>query len=370
MTTEALNAIALSVLFGHRSEQLKQLYLRAGSATEIVDNAADLHAVAPDINERFARIDGDSLSAALNRAHKEAEFMANSGVRALVMGDSDYPVRLSEVCPDAPLVLYWRGNANLNAAHILSVVGTRHSTDYGRQMTERIIADLAAVFPDLIIVSGLAYGTDFNAHRAALDNNIATIGVLAHGLDRIYPSVHRNTATKMLNQGGLLTEYTSGVAPEKYNFLRRNRLVAALSEATIVIESKERGGALTTARLANEYALSVMALPGRAGDEASVGCNRLIAASGAQLVCSALDIVKELGWQPAKSETVSQPTLFDNDLSAEERLVLSHLSDEPHHFSAIVAAASLPVPVVLSVLSELEFRNLARQLPGSKWRRC
>ena len=369
MTTEALNAIALSALFGHRPEQLKQLYLRAGSATEIMNNAADLQAIIPDLNAQFARIDGDSLRIAQEHARKEAEFIESHGVRVLVMNDGGYPVRLREVCPDAPLVLYWHGNADLNSTYMLSIVGTRNSTDYGRQMTERIVADLAVAFPELIIVSGLAYGTDFNAHRAALDNNLATVGVLAHGLDRIYPSAHSNTAKKMLRRGGLISEYRSGVAPERHNFLRRNRIIAALSEATIVVESKVRGGSLTTARLANDYNLAVMAVPGRATDTASAGCNNLIAANGAQLITSTADIVKYLGWQPTEQHSPTLPSLFDNDLSAEERLVFSHLSAEPMHFSAIVAATSLPVPATLSVLSELEFRGLAHQLPGSKWRR-
>lgn len=179
-------------------------------------------------------------------------------------------------CDDAPLALFYRGNADLNTLHIINIVGTRHATPYGQDICTRFLADLSALCPDTLIVSGLAYGIDIHAHRAALQNHFKTIGVLAHGLDRIYPAEHRKTAVSMLEQGGLLTEFTSGTNPDRQNFVKRNRIVAGMSDATVVIESAAKGGALITAELAESYHRDCFAFPGRCNDEYSIGCNNLI----------------------------------------------------------------------------------------------
>lgn len=179
-------------------------------------------------------------------------------------------------CDDAPLALFYRGNADLNTLHIINMVGTRHATPYGQDICTRFLADLSALCPDTLIVSGLAYGIDIHAHRAALQNHFKTIGVLAHGLDRIYPAEHRKTAVSMLEQGGLLTEFTSGTNPDRQNFVKRNRIVAGMSDATVVIESAAKGGALITAELAESYHRDCFAFPGRCNDEYSIGCNNLI----------------------------------------------------------------------------------------------
>lgn len=179
-------------------------------------------------------------------------------------------------CDDAPLALFYRGNADLNTLHIINIVGTRHATPYGQDICTRFLADLSALYPDTLIVSGLAYGIDIHAHRAALQNHFKTIGVLAHGLDRIYPAEHRKTAVSMLEQGGLLTEFTSGTNPDRQNFVKRNRIVAGMSDATVVIESAAKGGALITAELAESYHRDCFAFPERCNDEYSIGCNNLI----------------------------------------------------------------------------------------------
>lgn len=179
-------------------------------------------------------------------------------------------------CDDAPLALFYRGNADLNTLHIINMVGTRHATPYGQDICTRFLADLSALCPNTLIVSGLAYGIDIHAHRAALQNHFKTIGVLAHGLDRIYPAEHRKTAVSMLEQGGLLTEFTSGTNPDRQNFVKRNRIVAGMSDATVVIESAAKGGALITAELAESYHRDCFAFPGRCNDEYSIGCNNLI----------------------------------------------------------------------------------------------
>lgn len=368
-SNETLNCMALAMTFANRGRQLLQLYLRAGSATAIVQNADKLQAIVPDLNPEAFFIDTNLLKENLDKAGEEADFAQKHGIAILTPADKAYPVRLLEVCPDAPLALYHKGNANLNASHSLAIVGTRTSTEYGRDIVNKICNELADYFPDLLIVSGLAYGTDINAHRAALDNNLPTVAVLAHGLDKIYPSTHSNTAARMMQNGGLLTEFPSKTIIEPAFFLQRNRIIAGIAEATLVVESKIRGGALTTARCAQEYNLTVMACPGRATDLMSEGCNRLISTNRAALVTSAADIVNTIGWTVPKRQTATQPTFFDSDLTAEERLVLAQLDTEPTHISNILASAALPAPNVMATLNELEFRGLVRQLPGSLWRK-
>lgn len=367
--TEVLNCVALSMLFANQGRQLLELYKRAGSATSIVQHATNLQTVVPDFNPQAFLIEEKGLKESLDRAARELEFAEKHGIAILTPDNPSYPKRLLEVCDDAPLALYHKGNTNLNATHSLSIVGTRTCTEYGRDMVNNIASELAKYFPELLIVSGLAYGTDINAHRAALDNNLPTVAVLAHGLDKIYPSVHRNTAQRMMEQGGLLTEFHSFTKMEPSYFLQRNRLIAGISEATLVVESKERGGALTTARCANDYNLTVMACPGRATDLASVGCNQLIATNRAVLVTSAIDIVRTLGWKVPKDQLQILPSFFDDDLSSEERMVLNALQTEPIHISSLLTTTGMSAPTVMAALSELEFRGIVRQLPGAMWRK-
>ncbi|MBP5359941.1 MAG: DNA-processing protein DprA [Bacteroidaceae bacterium] len=368
-SNETLNCVALAMMFANRSRQLLELYQRVGSATAIVENASDLQAIAPDLNPQAFLIDEGNLKSFLDRATREMEFAEKYGVDILTPDNCAYPKQLLEVCVDAPLALYHKGNTNLNPNHSLAIVGTRASTEYGRDMVEAIISELARYFPDLLIVSGLAYGIDINAHRAALENNLPTVALLAHGHDRIYPSTHRNTAERMMQNGGLLTEFPSFTKMEPIYFLQRNRLIAGIAEATLVVESKERGGALTTARYANEYSLTVMACPGRANDPSSIGCNRLIATNRAALVSSAADIVSTLGWEIPKEKLQTQPTLFDDDFTTEERMVYNALRTEPTHLSTLLTSTGMSAPTVMSTLSELEFRGLVRQLPGTQWRK-
>ena len=368
-SNETLNCVALAMMFANRGRQLLELYQRVGSATAIVQHYADLQAILPDLNPEAFLIDEKSLKISLERAAHEIEFAEKHGIAILTPDNPAYPKRLLEVCVDAPLALYHKGNTNLNAIHSLAIVGTRTCTEYGRDMVNNIVSELAKFFPNVLIVSGLAYGTDINAHRAALDNNLPTVALLAHGLDKIYPSVHRNTAQRMMEQGGLLTEYHSFTKMEPVYFLQRNRLIAGIAEGTLVVESKERGGALTTARCANEYNLTVMACPGRANDPASVGCNQLIATNRAALVTSAVDIVRTLGWEVPKDKLQVLPSFFDDDLASEERMVLNALQDEPTHLSAILTTTGMSAPTVMAALSELEFRGIVRQMPGTQWRK-
>ena len=237
------------------------LYDTMGSATAVFEHRKDIRDVIPEANEKLVEVLRD-VDEAIADAEREMEFARKSNIRCLSLNDDAYPLLLKE-CPDAPLVLYYLGNADLNAQRIINVVGTRKITPMGKDICRSFIADLQKVYPDTLVVSGLAYGVDVNAHRAALENGMKTVGVLAHGLDTIYPAVHRQTAVKMVSQGGLLTEYMSNTRPDKGNFVRRNRIVAGMSLCTIVVESAAKGGALITAELAGDYNREVCAFPGR-----------------------------------------------------------------------------------------------------------
>ncbi len=237
-------------------------------------------------------------------AEKEINFIQKQGIRALWFEDADYPFRLAQ-CPDAPLMLYQKGQAELNADKVIAIVGTRKMTEYGRAATEELTALLSQYLPGSMIISGLAYGIDACAHRGALKGNLPTAAVLAHGLDQIYPAAHRSLANEMLENGALLSEMESGIQPEGYRFLQRNRIVAGLSDVCVVIESGERGGSLSTARLARDYNREVYALPGRWSDICSKGCNQLIYHNIASILPSLEEFVLELADMPVplKSNT-------------------------------------------------------------------
>lgn len=234
--------------------------------------------------------------ALIEKAEQEIEFMNSHHIRPLIYGQEGYPKRLID-CPDAPTLLFCLGNADLNSKHIVSIVGTRSCTQYGRDMVESFVSELKIAIPDVIIVSGLALGIDVTSHKSALENGASTIGVVAHGLDRIYPPTHRNIAAQMIaNGGGLLTEYTSGTTPERGNFLARNRIIAGLADATIVAESRDKGGSLVTASIALDYNREVFAFPGRSKDDRSKGCNRLIRLNRAGLITCAQDFLEAMNW--------------------------------------------------------------------------
>ena len=266
------------------------------------------------------------------------------------------------------MVFYYKGNADLNASHIISVVGTRHATEYGRELTTSLIKELALSFPHLLVVSGLAYGIDICAHRNALKNQLPTIGVLAHGLDRIYPAAHRNTAAEMLKEGGLLTDFISGSNPERENFLRRNRIIAGLADATIVVESAGKGGALVTADIACSYDRDVYTFPGRTHDEWSVGCNRLIQNNKAGLITSAHDLIMALRWDTdisAKQE--KQQTLpFDAPL---DHPILDLLAEHNEmHMNELATTLNLPIHQLSTMLFELEMKGQVKVLPGGVYK--
>ena len=271
-------------------------------------------------------------------------------------------------CADSPLVLYYKGNADLNAKHILSIVGTRHITPYGQELTEKFIEELSGLFPDTLIVSGLAYGVDVMAHKCALKQQMATVGILAHGLDRIYPPAHRSTAIEMLEQGGLLTDFPSGTEPERANFLKRNRIIAGLSDATIVVESASKGGSLVTADLAFNYNREVYAFPGRLNDRYSAGCNQLIHKKKAEIITSVADIVDDLGWtQSSPAPTYRQAELFE-EVSPEVRKVVDCLLQVKElHINQMAKQTGMSVQELSNILFELEMDGRIRTLPGDMY---
>jgi DNA processing protein len=299
------------------------------------------------------------------------EFIASKGIKLVCFGDEAYPCRLAE-CADAPLVLHSLGNADLNARHIVSIVGTRHATEYGKALCETFVADLARFAPGTLIVSGLAYGIDVCAHRAALKAGLPTIGVLAHGLDRIYPGAHRATAKQMLENGGLLTEFMSGTNSFPSNFVQRNRIVAGISDATIVVESASKGGSLITASLAQGYSRDCFAFPGRVNDQYSCGCNELVSRNRAALITSAYDFVEAMNWETAtkkKSAEELQTELFP-ELTADETAVMTalHSNSDGLQVNQMVVQLNIPISKLLPLLFEMEMKGYVKAVAGGCYR--
>ncbi len=370
-TQEIVSSIALTKLNGLSLLNARTLLDSLGSASEVFAHRKDIVGVIPDASKRLVAA-FDHTDEALRLAEEEMKFVEQKRLRVLTLNDVDYPQRLRE-CEDAPLVLYYCGSANLNSQRVISIVGTRKCSEYGREVCNNFIADLKRYYPDTLIVSGLAYGIDVCAHRAALDNGMSTIGVLAHGLDTIYPSMHRQIAADMVHrQGGLLTEYGVHTTPEKGNFVRRNRIVAGMCDACIVVESSERGGSLITAELAMEYNRDVFAFPGRVYDEYSRGCNNLIRRQQATLLTCAADLLDAMGWDnPLKKDSkrkVVQRELFP-DLTDEERALVNTLKDvDDKHINQIAIDANIPYSRASMILFDLEMRGFVKALGGARYR--
>lgn len=316
----------------------------------------------PGISEGLAKSITDSD--ALKEAEEEVAFVNKHDIRVLFFTEEEYPHRLKH-CEDAPVLLYYKGQDSFNHERVLAVVGTRHATDYGKKVCEEIIADLAAL--GVCIVSGLAYGIDTAAHKSAVKNNLPTVGVLAHGLDRIYPAENKSLASKMMSNGGVITEFMSGTKLDPALFPRRNRIIAGMSDAVVVVESKINGGGLITAEIANSYNRDVFAIPGRAGDKFSGGCNYLIKANKAALVESAEDIIQQLGWEKKDAAAKAKPSQLAifNELKQDEKELVNILQQSGKlAIDSICLRAKLPMSKVSSALLNLEFQGLVRSLPG------
>lgn len=303
----------------------------------------------------------------LLRAENELTFNDSNRIRELYFTDDNYPHMLQE-CSDAPVLIYALGDCDYNNSHVVSIVGTRHATGYGVNFVNNLVTDLAGKIDNLIIVSGLAYGIDIAAHRAAVNAGVATIGVVAHGLSTIYPSGHRNDAARMIKAGGmLLSEYPHDAAIHKGNFLARNRIVAGIAECVVVAESAAKGGALVTARIASEYSRDVFALPGRTSDLYSQGCNGLIARNVAHLVSGADDMIEVMGWE-TKTADGAQQSLFP-ELSSEEAMVVDYLREKGDaRLNNISVDTGLPIPRLMPVMVNLEFKGVVITFPGGSYR--
>ena len=302
----------------------------------------------------------------LERAEEEVKFIKKYKITPLFYLDEDYPKRLKH-CSDSPVMLYYKGTADLNQQKIVSIVGTRSATNYGKKICENLIEELAPY--KVLIASGLAYGIDICAHKAAIENGLSTVGVVAHGLDKIYPSAHRPTAEKMLKKGGILTDFISKTNPDKENFPKRNRIVAGMADATIVIESGKGGGSLITADIANSYNRDVFAFPGRTDDKYSEGCNHLIKTNRAALIQSAQDILYIMGWQETKQKkNVKQQKELFIELGAEEKTIVDVLKDNTQlNIDELSYKANLPMSKISTLLLTLEFSGIVRSLPGKMY---
>jgi len=301
----------------------------------------------------------------LKRAEEEIAFIEQNSIQPIFYTDKAYPQRLLH-CEDGPIMLYYNGNATLNHSRVLAVVGTRRSTPYGQVQCEKIIEGLKD--KDVMIVSGLAYGIDSCAHKNALNNKLPTVGVLGHGLDRVYPYENRNLANSMMENGGLLTEYLSGTKPDRENFPKRNRIVAGMADATLVVESGIKGGAIITANIAFSYSRDVFAIPGRVDDYFSKGCNFLIKTNKAALVQSAKDITDIMGWEDVKKDINLQQELFVELTDDEQKLINILQESGENGIDELMAKSKIPVSKVSSYLLNLEFQGLVISLPGKRYK--
>ena len=369
---ETLYMMALTQVTSLSLTNLHLLIQELGSASAIYENRNNLRQVLPSASKKT--LDGmGHFDTYLARAEQELEFCRKGRIRCVGLNDEDYPQRLKD-CNDAPILLYYRGTANLNSQHIVSMVGTRQITAYGKDLCRSFVRDLKRLCPDALVVSGLAYGVDVHCHRAALDEGLETIGVLAHGLDQIYPRHHRETAKQMVGQGGLLTEFMSATPIDKRNFVQRNRIVAGLSDAVIVVESATKGGSLITADIALSYNRQVWAFPGRVFDTYSSGCNRLIFSNAATLLTGAEDFCLEMGWKDdvehrkQLSEGVQQE-LFADNFTAEEQVVLQALArDDSKQINVLAVETNIPIGDLSSLLFSLEMKGAVQMLVGGKYK--
>ncbi|MCR4958511.1 MAG: DNA-processing protein DprA [Prevotella sp.] len=362
--------IALTRMTGFNFQTALLLYQQLGGGQAVYEHRNDIRDVLPDCSPRLAEALKD-WSLPLARAAQEMAFIEKHHIQVLCYGDSRYPVRLTE-CADAPIVLFYMGTADFNRQHVINIVGTRRCTTYGQDIIRRLLSDLRQSVPDVLVVSGLAYGIDICAHRQALGNGFDTVGVLAHGLDELYPPRHRDTAKQMLTQGGLLTEYMSESHIDKQNFVRRNRIVAGMCDATILVESASKGGGLITCSIAQDYGRAVFAFPGPVGAAYSEGCNNLIRDNGAQLITGAADLVNAMGWQnvarlqQAKSEGIER-SLFPA-LTDDERLVVQALdTDGDQQLNILAVKTNIPIGSLTALLFQLEMKGVIQPLAGGTY---
>ncbi len=340
------------------------------SVKKLIHHTGSAEAVFKEKKSNLLKIDGISPfrlrefhpKILLGKSEDELAFIESNNISCLFFKDESYPRWLKQ-CLDAPVLIFTKGKFNLIDRPVVSIVGTRNATPHGIAACERFVSELAALNP--VIVSGFAYGIDIIAHRAAMENGLQTIACLAHGLNRIYPGKHSRFVPRILEHGGLFTEFWSSDPFDRNNFLRRNRIIAGMSEATVVIESAEKGGSLVTADIANSYNRDVFAFPGRVSDVFSRGCNALVKTQQAHLIEGAADLVYMMGWELEKKKAIPHQTELFTSLTEEESKLLSLLKDSGKELlDSIAISSGLPIHRVSSLLLNLEMKGLVRPLPG------
>lgn len=363
MSHDTLYQVALTMVPNIGSVQAKTLIEHFGDAEKVFSaSSAKLSKV-----ELIGEIRANAIKnfKDFHRAEEELKFIDKYKIQTLFIKDANYPQRLLK-CIDAPVLLYYRGNANLNHEKIISIIGTRTNTDYGKQVTEKLVEELKE--QQVLILSGLAFGIDAIAHKAALLNGLPTIGVLAHGLDNIYPTQHKVLAKEMCLQGGLLTEFLQHTKPDRHNFPRRNRIVAGMADATIVVETAAKGGSMITAALAHNYGKDVFAFPGRVTDAKSAGCNYLIKNNHATLITDAQQLMEKMGWQKKSSKRKLQKELFI-ELAPDEQVIADLLRGKDSvHIDEIFLKSNLSSSAIAAAMLNLELQNILISLPGKIYR--
>lgn len=356
--------IALTLIPGIGDINAKRLIAYCGGVEAVFTERKRALLKIPGIGE--ATVNALVTHNAFPRAEQEIEFVEKYAIQHFFFLDDGYPVRLKQ-CVDSPLMLYFKGNTDLNQQRIVSIVGTRRATEYGKQVCHALIEGMASL--GVLVVSGLAYGIDTTAHKSALDTGLSTVAVLGHGLDRIYPQLNRPLAGRIVKQGGLLTEFLSESNPDRENFPKRNRIVAGMADATIVIETGVKGGALITAEIANSYNRDVFAVPGRIGDELSEGCNNLIRTNRAALLQTAADIKYIMNWDTGPVETSTPQRELFIELSAEEKKIVDILKQQGETGMDLLCEQTQLIPSKLaSALLNLEFEGIVKCLPGKVFR--
>jgi DNA processing protein len=364
-TEDLLYKIAVSLIPGVGAVTARTLIAYVGSVEGVFREKEKNLLKIPGIGEINAqRIANQEV---MDQARLEVDFILKNQIRPYFYLDDDYPNRLKG-CTDAPIILYYKGTADLNESRVISIVGTRNATNYGKEVCDELIRNFAEQSYRILVISGLAYGIDVQAHKSCLKYNVSTVGVLAHGLDTVYPSLHASIAAKMLENGGLLSDFPSETRIDRQNFLRRNRIIAGLADATIVVESAEKGGALVTADIANSYNRDVFAFPGRSTDIYSRGCNKLIKLNEAILIENHTDIEKAMNWDVKTSSSKAVQTSLFVELTSEEQRLVDLLKGGERFIDEMSIETKLPMSKVSALLLGLEFKGLVASLPGKMYR--
>jgi DNA processing protein len=363
MNPQLLYQIALTLINGIGVVQAKQLIEHFEDAESIFKAKRKELSAVEGIGEIKAKQIKDFSD--FKTAEEEISFCEKHHINTLFINDKNYPQRLLH-CYDAPTLLYYRGNADLNSSKIISIIGTRNNSEYGKQVTEKFIEEIQS--QNLVILSGLAFGIDAIAHKSSLQNNVSTVGVLAHGLDNIYPSQHKSLAKDMLLNGGLLTEFRKNTKPDKHNFPKRNRIVAGMSDATLVVETAIKGGSMITAELAYNYNRDVFAVPGKITDTKSEGCLKLIQQNKAIVFTHAAEFMQAMGWQQKKISPKKQRELFI-ELTDDEKIIVDLLKEkESLSIDELYLTSARNSSAIAAAILNLELQNIVQSMPGKMYR--